>query len=445
MGGARDDLGQLEVDVGVGQSAAQGQHRAGGHGRLPLVRQVTGAAQRPQRDRQYQHDVQDGEELDEAGRDRGDELGGHEPLEGCGGAEGEERAAEEGRVPHHLGERQGPCRNRSQSCEEMATVVQRHTDFRFQRRLTQVGCYWGGGGHTELYLIEGERLALVDTGVADTPQEYVEPALRAIGRSLADVDVVINTHGHHDHAGGNHQVWRASGCEVWIHEADAAITQDADHAFELFFARNQRLLGGTPEQVEAARREHAAAAGPPAPISRTFGDGEKLDLGAGVRLRVVHTPGHTQGCCTLFWEREGIAISGDSVLGRGSRPGGMPLIFYPEQYRRTIERVRALDARVLCLGHHYRSLRQTNESLRFDDLIGAFLNESREIQELIERGVAEALDAVGRDAPFERVARESLRRIGGGMPLENEPGGDWPNGAVAAISAAWGAMTGQSA
>src|SRR5689334_7467838 len=73
-----------------------------------------------------------------------------------------------------------------------------HTDFKFHPRITQVGCYWGNGGHTELYLLEGDRLAIVDTGVFDTPERFLVPALNAIGRELSDVDLVINTHGHHD-------------------------------------------------------------------------------------------------------------------------------------------------------------------------------------------------------------------------------------------------------
>jgi glyoxylase-like metal-dependent hydrolase (beta-lactamase superfamily II) len=315
-------------------------------------------------------------------------------------------------------------------------MVWHHTDFKFHRQITQIGCYWGGGGHTELYLLEGERLALVDTGVADTPALYVEPALNAIGRSLKDVDVVINTHGHHDHAGGNRQIWDAAQCEIWIHEADVAITQDADTAFELFFARNQRLLGRT-EQLEAARLGHAETAGLSAPISRTFADGDTLDLGRGLELRVVHTPGHTLGCCTFMWEREGIAISGDSVLGRGSRPGGMPLIFYPEHYRTTIERVRALRPRALCLGHHYRTLRQTNESIRYGDLVDAFLDESRAVADEIERATTSAVRELGADAPFESVARRALEEMRPTISTESESGSDWPNGAIAPISAYW--------
>jgi hydroxyacylglutathione hydrolase len=310
-----------------------------------------------------------------------------------------------------------------------------HTDFKFHRLVTQVGCYWGGGGHTELYLVEGDRLALIDTGVASTPAEYVAPALNAIGRSLADVEVVINTHGHHDHAGGNRAVYDASRCEIWIHEADAAITQDADLAFETFFARNLRLVGQI-GKVEAARQEHAATAGRAAPIARTFVDGDVLDLGRGVELRVVHTPGHTLGCCTLIWDHEGIAFSGDSVLGRGSRDGGMPLIFYPDQYRRTLALVRDLRPRVLCLGHHYKTLRQTNESIRYGDLVAAFVAESGEIQSAIEEATELALRELGRDATFERVARRALRAIEEHMPLQNDPSG-WPNGAIAPISAYW--------
>jgi glyoxylase-like metal-dependent hydrolase (beta-lactamase superfamily II) len=309
-------------------------------------------------------------------------------------------------------------------------------------QILQIGCYWGNGGHTELYLLEGDRLTLVDTGVADTPLAYVEPALNAVDRTLADVGVVINTHGHHDHAGGNRQVYDASGCEIWIHAADVAITQDADQQFELFFARNERLLGRE-ARLPAARQGIAASAGPPAPIARTFADGDRLDLGRGLELRVVHTPGHTLGCCTFLWEREGIAISGDSVLGRGSRVGGLPLIFYPDQYRRTIERVRALRPRSLCLGHHYRTLRQSNESVRHGDLVDAFLDESAEIADLIEAATQRAVAAEGRDAPFESILRRALADLGAAMPLANEAGADLPNGAVAPISAYWSGVTGR--
>ena len=99
-----------------------------------------------------------------------------------------------------------------------------HTDFKFHPQITQIGCYWGVDrvvDHTEVYLLEGERLALVDTCTAPDPQKYIAPALANIGRSLADIDVIINTHGHWDHAGGNEAVHRAAPeCEILIHPAE---------------------------------------------------------------------------------------------------------------------------------------------------------------------------------------------------------------------------------
>jgi hydroxyacylglutathione hydrolase len=58
---------------------------------------------------------------------------------------------------------------------------------------------------------------------------------------------------------------------------------------------------------------------------RQLQDGDELDLGRALVLRVLHTPGHTPGSISLYWEREGILFTGDSLQGRGSRPGWMPL------------------------------------------------------------------------------------------------------------------------
>ena len=52
-----------------------------------------------------------------------------------------------------------------------------------------------------------------------------------------------------------------------------------------------------------------------------------MDLGGDVRLHVLHTPGHTPGSASFYWESESLVFSGDAVGGRGSRAGGFPLYF----------------------------------------------------------------------------------------------------------------------
>lgn len=315
-----------------------------------------------------------------------------------------------------------------------------HTDFKFHPQITQIGCYWdNGNGHTELYLLEGDGLTLIDTGVGTTPEREIAAALRAIGRSLADVDLIINTHGHHDHAGGNPPVVQAAGCPVWIHQQDVAITQDLGLAFDLFTAPGLRLLGRT-EALTTGRA--AAAVGPTAPIARALVDAELLDLGRGLQLRVINAPGHTLGCVILWWEREGIAIAGDSILGGGSRPGGLPLIFYPDHYARTLALAQRLPIQTLCLGHHYSSVTLTRESIKLGaETCQRFIEEAGTIATMIDGAVARAIADLPQ-APFALVAERTLDLLRPALNVGRPAGDQWPMGTLQTVAAVYHHQTG---
>jgi glyoxylase-like metal-dependent hydrolase (beta-lactamase superfamily II) len=314
--------------------------------------------------------------------------------------------------------------------------MQPHTDFKFHPRITQIGCYWGQGGHTELYLLEGETLALIDTGVSDTPERYIAPALASIGRSLGDIGLILNTHGHMDHAGGNGQIVAAAGCPVWLPADDVAIAEDPDQQFALYFAPNEQLLGRV-DRLEAARAEFRLQAGTPVRVSRALRDGDLVDLGRGLRLRVVHCPGHTLGSSSFFWEDEGILFSGDCALGMGSRPGGFPLIYFPDLYEQSLARLLTLDLRVLCLGHHYFSRTLTRESVKYGPAARQFLSESLAIAGLIRDAVASATLAQP-EADFLTVARAALDRLEGVLSFRRDPETGLPvAGPTAALYSNW--------
>ena len=73
-------------------------------------------------------------------------------------------------------------------------------------------------GTVFLYALRGDRIALVDTGVADSPKTVLQQALSEIDLSLAEVSAVLNTHAHLDHIGGNLQAKRASNARIHVHE-----------------------------------------------------------------------------------------------------------------------------------------------------------------------------------------------------------------------------------
>ena len=313
--------------------------------------------------------------------------------------------------------------------------MQPHNEFRIHPQVVQIGCYWGEGGHTELYLLEGDTLAIVDTGVYDTPGRYIAPALEAYGRTLGDIDLILNTHGHHDHAGGNAELVAASGAKVWIHEADARVAEDPDYQFDTYFAIRQVLVG-RPDRLDAARAKMKVSAGRSVKVDRQLVDGEVVDLGKGIQLRVIHTPGHTRGSVCFYWESEGLVMSGDSALGLSSRPGGLPLIYFPADFERSLDRLLGLDIAVLGLGHHYRTLSVPRDSVHFGPNAKAYLRASREIAAIIGDSLRRA-KAARPGAGFLEVARAATDLVAERIPITKDEDGLPLYGSVEAFYGYW--------
>jgi glyoxylase-like metal-dependent hydrolase (beta-lactamase superfamily II) len=299
--------------------------------------------------------------------------------------------------------------------EREEDVVQPHNEFRFHPQVVQIGCYWGEGGHTELYLLQGDTVAIVDTGVHDSPSTYLAPALATYGLTLGDVELILNTHGHHDHTGGNGELVAVSRAQVWIHEADAQIAEDPDAQFDTYFV-NRHILVGRADRLEAARMAFKVNAGKPTTVDRKLVDGEVVDLGKGIRLHVVHTPGHTQGSVCYYWESEGLALCGDSAVGLSSRPGGLPLIYYPADFERTINRLLGMDIATLALGHHYRTLTVPRDSVHFGPNVTTYLSACREIADVISESLRRAA-ASRPEAGFLEVARAATDLVAERLPI----------------------------
>ncbi|WP_136588728.1 MBL fold metallo-hydrolase [Salinigranum halophilum] len=176
-------------------------------------------------------------------------------------------------------------------------------------------------GKNDVYVLhQGDWVALVDAGIA-LPETRVEleSGLRSLGLALSDVDDVVLTHWHADHAGFAGAIQAESGATVHVHAADADLVSGDEAAWEAYHAREERRFEEW-QLPDEPRRElrsfldgHADARGEPVEVT-PFEDGARLRVG-GVALDVVHLPGHAAGLCGFaFDEERPEAFVGDAIL-----------------------------------------------------------------------------------------------------------------------------------
>ncbi len=245
-------------------------------------------------------------------------------------------------------------------------------------------------GTVFLYLIKGSRVALVDTGAVDSPREVLEPALAEIGMDLSDVDLILNTHAHLDHSGGNLETKRASNAPIHVHTADLPMAQSTETQVEFHIAP-LRILEFPAEAIQERTEYVIRNAGPSVGADGLLTDGEVVDLGSGVQLKVIHCPGHTPGHVCYLWESEGLLISGDAIQGQGSRPGGYPYYFNARDYRRSLAALSKLDIRTICAGHAFLGGTLVNSPVRTGSGVALFLQESIRVADTIHKAAAEAI------------------------------------------------------
>lgn len=113
---------------------------------------------------------------------------------------------------------------------------------------------------------------------------------------------VLLTHGHFDHAMAAEELAGIFGIKIYAHEAEKDTLEDP--------GKNVSIMAGGRDVYHA---------------DVFVKDGEVLHL-AGMELKVLHTPGHTEGGCCYYLEKEKVLFSGDTLfcqsVGRTDFPGG---------------------------------------------------------------------------------------------------------------------------
>ncbi len=168
---------------------------------------------------------------------------------------------------------------------------------------------------TNAYIIIDEetmQAALVDPG--DEPEKL----LYAIASKNASLSYIILTHAHFDHILALPELKNKTGASLLVHKYDAPML--ADNSLNLLSRFSVRdMVFPCPD--------------------RLLNDGDAIRLGKS-EIKVIHTPGHTQGSICLTVDND--LISGDTLfresIGRYDFPGGDY-----EVIMASLQKIKALD------------------------------------------------------------------------------------------------------
>ncbi len=186
------------------------------------------------------------------------------------------------------------------------------------------------------YIILGDRQAvLFDTGMGISDVKRVTAELTKLPI------IVLNSHTHDDHVGGNWQFATVYGMDTDFTRANAKGSREDAQAE----VAADQICGELPKNFDA--KSYATK---PWPISRFLHDGDNLDLGNRT-IEVLTTPGHTPDAICLLDRANGLLFTGDTYY-----PAPIWL-FRPETdldaYVASVKRMAALSPQLkLVLGAH---------------------------------------------------------------------------------------------
>lgn len=208
--------------------------------------------------------------------------------------------------------------------------------------------------HCHLILGE-EKMILVDTGIASSPQKDIFPYMEKIGVKPEDLDLVFITHSDSDHQGGNDIVRKTAPKALFAaHRLDAPWIESTEALIQGRYSQfeSKHNIGyGDDAKLGMAKDCQSTT-----PMNWHLMGGERYRMGPGHYISFIHTPGHTWGHTVVFDEKTSTMIAGEAalhkaILGLNGKPALPPTYSYIFTYEATLERLLSMDMNTYSPAH----------------------------------------------------------------------------------------------
>ncbi len=208
-----------------------------------------------------------------------------------------------------------------------------------------------GTEYFNLYLIKGETYAVIEGGVSGITYPFL--------RQLAQLDVppeaishLVILHSHFDHM----MVFptlkeRYPWMKIVSSELNRT-TFSSERIMAKAFDSDRKM---TLALIERNLISEAPNLNPYTsfPLDITVSEGSTLDLGDGIKIKFIETPGHSPDCLSAYFEEDGVLFCSDGagfyIPPDFSRPNYW---FRLEEAEKSLNKMKTIDPEILCRGHY---------------------------------------------------------------------------------------------
>ncbi len=146
------------------------------------------------------------------------------------------------------------------------------------------------------FIESGDSRVLIDTGTG-MYMHQIEKDLANLDVKVTDLTNIVLTHCHIDHIGGVEPILKEATPKIHLHKDEA-----------------EKINVGNTGATLADTFGHDL---PPLNIEGILTEGDVLEFGE-VKMRTLHTPGHSAGSCCFYIEQDSLMFTGDTMFSGGS-------------------------------------------------------------------------------------------------------------------------------
>jgi glyoxylase-like metal-dependent hydrolase (beta-lactamase superfamily II) len=181
------------------------------------------------------------------------------------------------------------------------------------------------------FVYRSEKAVLIDTGyVADF--DVTAELIHSLGVRLEGVRLIISTHTHCDHIGGNHLIQQRSGCDIALHRIGKHFIETRDDWSTWWRYYHQ--------EADFFHCSHA------------LNDSDRVSVGP-YEFEVIYTPGHASDGIVLYNRTQKVLISSDTLWENDmavitTRVEGSTA---PYRMLESLEKLESLEVKMVYPGH----------------------------------------------------------------------------------------------